>query len=67
MSATLFLVHNETDERTYSNIESIIPYKDPASGEVSYFALKPSGEYIRVTERPDYQPSEEFSANGVTS
>ncbi len=67
MSATLFLVHNETDERTYANIESIIPFKDPTTGEVSYFALKPSGEYIRVIDRPEYKPAEEFSANGVTS
>lgn len=28
MSATLFIAHNETEERTYANIESILPFKN---------------------------------------
>lgn len=68
MSCNILVVHNETEDRTYANIESILPYKDSATGKISYFALKPSGEYIRVKDRPDYQPPEEYSkaTNGVT-
>jgi len=28
MSATLFVAHYKTEERTYENIESILPYKN---------------------------------------
>ena len=61
MSATLFIVHNETDERIYANIESVLPYKNPVSGEVAYFALKPSGNYTRVKEREGYKEPEEYA------
>jgi len=61
MSATLFIVHNETDERIYANIESVLPYKDPKSGEVAYFALKSSGEYTRVKEREGYKEPKEYA------
>ncbi len=65
MSATLFIVWNETEERTYANIESILPYKAPDTGEISYYGLKPNGEYTRVCERPDYKTPEEFALNGA--
>ncbi|MEX1014328.1 MAG: hypothetical protein WDZ80_04175 [Candidatus Paceibacterota bacterium] len=55
-NATLFIVKNETDERTYANIESILPYKGK-NGEV----VLPSGEYTRVIERPDYKEPEEYA------
>lgn len=54
LNATLFIVHNETEERTYANIESVLPCKDPESGTVMFYELKPSGEYIRVIEREGY-------------
>lgn len=60
MSATLFIIHNETEERTYANIESILPYKNK-NGDVSHFALQPSGDYIRVINRPDYKEPEEYA------
>ena len=60
MSATLFIVHNETEERTYANIESILPYKNK-HGDIDHFALQPSGEYTRVIERPDYKEPEEYA------
>jgi hypothetical protein len=60
MSATLFIVHNETDERTYANIESLLPYKN-AKGKVATHGLEPSGEYIRVIEREGYLEPEAFS------
>lgn len=68
MSCQVLVVHNEVEERTYANIESILPYKDAATGEISFFALQPSGEYVRVTKRPDYKSPEEYSksTNGVT-
>jgi len=65
MSATLFIVRNETEERTYANVESILPYKAPDTGEISYYGLKPNGEYTRVCERPDYKTPEEFALNGA--
>lgn len=68
MSCNILVVHNEVDERTYGNIESVLPYKDSASGKVAYFALKPSGDYVRVIKRPDYKEPEEYSksTNGVS-
>jgi len=44
MSATLYIAHNENEERTIVNIESIYPFKD-TNGDVDHFALKPSGDY----------------------
>ena len=65
MSATLFIVHNETEERTYANIESILPYKN-SKGVISYYDLLPSGEYTRVKDREGYKEPAEFaeSVNG---
>lgn len=60
MSATLFVVLNETEERTYTNVESILSYKNK-HGEIDHFALQPSGNYIRVIERPDYKKPEEYA------
>lgn len=65
MSATLFVVLNEKEERTYSNIESILPFKN-AQGVVSPYELKPSDNYIRVKDREGYMDPEEYaeSVNG---
>ena len=65
MSSTLFVVLNETEERTYANIESILPYKNK-HGDIDHFALKPSGEYTRVIHREGYKEPEEYadSLNG---
>lgn len=65
MSSTLFVVLNETDERTYANIESILPYKNK-HGDIDHFALKPSGEYTRVINREGYEKPEQYaeSVNG---
>ena len=61
INSTLFIVHNETDERTYANIESILPYKNK-NGEV----VLPSGEYTRVKDREGYKEPAEYaeSVNG---
>lgn len=65
MSATLFIVHNETEERTYANIESVLPFKNE-QGIVSPYELKPSGQYTRVIDREGYKEPEEYaeSVNG---
>jgi len=60
LNATLFIVHNETEERTYANIESILPYKDK-NGNVLLYDLLPSGEYIRVKEREGYKEPEQYA------
>jgi len=60
MSSTLFVVLNEKEERTYANIESVLPYKNK-HGDIDHFALQPSGEYTRVIERPDYKEPEEYA------
>lgn len=61
MSATLFIVHNESDEKTFANIESVIPYKSQKTGEIAYFELKPSGDYTRVINREGYKKPEEYA------
>ena len=65
LNATLFIVHNETEERTYANIESILPYKNK-NGEVVLYDLLYSGDYIRVKDREGYKEPAEFaeSVNG---
>ena len=60
LNATLFIVHNETDERIYANIESILPYKDK-NGAVVLYDLLPSGNYIRVKEREGYKEPEQYA------
>jgi len=60
MSATLFIVLNEPDERTYSNIESVLPFKN-RDGDIDHFALQPSGEYTRVIHREGYKEPEAFA------
>jgi len=60
MSATLFIVLNETDERTYANIESVLPFKN-RHGDIDHFALQPSSEYTRVIHREGYKDPDEFS------
>lgn len=64
MSCNILVVHNETEERTYANIESLLPYKD-GSGRVVKDGLMPSGKYERVIHRPDYQKPEEYTLNGA--
>ena len=60
MNATLFIVHNDTEERTYANIESILPYKN-SKGVISYYDLLPSGEYTRVKDRDGYLQPEKYA------
>ena len=60
MSATLFIVLNETEERIYANIESVLSYKN-RHGDIDHFALQPSGEYTRVIHREGYKEPEEFA------
>jgi hypothetical protein len=64
-NATLFIVKNETEERTFVNIESVLPYKNK-NGQVLLYDLLPSGEYIRVKEREGYKQPAEYaeSVNG---
>ena len=60
-NATLFVVLNETEERVFVNLESVIPYKNK-NGEV----VLPSGDYTRVKDREGYKSPEEYaeSVNG---
>ena len=60
MSSTLFVVLNETEERTYANVESILPYKNK-HGNIDHFALQPSGEYTRVIHREGYKEPEQYA------
>ncbi len=64
MSCQILVVHNETEDRVYANIESVLPYKN-AKGKITYFELKASGTYQRVIERPEYKTPEEFVLNGA--
>lgn len=47
LAAMLNIQHNETEKRTYANIESILPPPE----EKGYFGIEPSGEYTRVKDR----------------
>jgi len=60
MSATLFILLNETKERTYANIESILPFKN-RHRDIDHFALQPSGDYTRVIHREGYKAPEKFA------
>jgi len=60
MCATLFIVLNETEERTYAKVENVLPYKN-RHGDIDHFALQPSGEYTRVIYREGYKEPEEFA------
>jgi hypothetical protein len=60
LSATLFIVLNETEERTYANIESVLPYKS-ANGTPDPYGLEPSGHYTRVIHREGYKEPEEYA------
>ncbi|MAL17151.1 MAG: hypothetical protein CL667_05505 [Balneola sp.] len=64
MSCNILVVHNETEDRIYANIESLLPFKD-GSGRVVKDALIPSGNYERVINRPDYKQPEEYALNGA--
>ena len=61
MSAILFIVHNESDEKTFANIESVIPYKSQKTGKIAFFELKPSGDYTRVKDREGYKEPEQYA------
>jgi len=62
LSATLFIVHNETDERTYANIESVLAYKSP-NGTPDPYGIEPSGHYTRVIHREGYKEPLEYAAS----
>lgn len=64
MSCQILVVHNETEDRVYANIESVLPYKN-AKGKFAYFELEASGTYQRVTERLGYKTPEDFALNGA--
>ena len=49
LNATLFVSHNETDEKIYANIETILPRKK--GNKVVFYDHKPSGDYTRVVQR----------------
>ena len=67
VSCLLFISHNETDQRTYANISSIMPPEQGESGNPNWLAIRPSGDYTRVINREGYQPPEEYakSVNGA--
>ena len=61
VSAIVYISHNETDKRTYANLESILPPEKGKDGNPQWFVTRPSGQYIRVIERENYQEPEEYS------
>ncbi|WP_445666585.1 phage replication initiation protein, NGO0469 family [Fodinibius sp. AD559] len=61
VSAIVYISHNETDKRTYANIQSILPPEQGSDGTPQWFITRPSGNYTRVIEREDYQEPEEYA------
>lgn len=51
--------HNETPERTYANIDILMPRK--VSGQVTKNPEKISGSYVRVKDRPEYKEPKEYA------
>lgn len=66
VSCIVFISHNETDKRTYANIDSILPPEKGEKGNPNWFETRPSGDYTRVINREGYQEPEEYakSVNG---
>lgn len=66
VSCIVFISHNETDKRTYANVENIMPPEKNPDGKPNWTATRPSGEYTRVINREGYQEPEEYaeSVNG---
>lgn len=64
LNATIFIAHNQGEERTYANIETILPANGKGAEKHS---LSPSQEYIRVIHREGYKEPAEYAAslNGV--
>lgn len=61
-NATLFITHNEKEERSYANIETILPpEKDPKTGKPAWYGIEPISDYIRVIDRPEYQSPKEYA------
>ncbi len=58
MPCIILIVHNDTAERTYANIEAFLP---PASGKVAKIPENSSGTYQRVKDRPDYKSPDEYA------
>jgi len=61
VSAIVYISHNETEERTYANIQSILPPEKNDDGQPGWFNTRPSGQYTRVIERENYQEPEEYA------
>lgn len=64
VSCNILVVHNETEERTYANIESVLPTKGKR-GQIVTDAFETSGTYERVINRPDYKTPAEYALNGA--
>ena len=60
LNAMLFISHNQGEERTYANIETVLPIS--GKGEDKY-GLKPSHDYIRVIYREGYREPSEYAAS----
>lgn len=61
VSCIVFVSHNETDKRTYANIDSILPPEKGDQGNPNWLQTRASGNYTRVINREDYQPPEEYA------
>jgi len=61
VSAIVYISHNETDKRTYANIQSVLPPEQGKDGNPQWFVTRPSGQYTRVIERENYKEPEEYS------
>lgn len=66
VSCKVFISHNETDKRTYANIQSVMPPENGDDGNPKWFNTRPSGDYTRVKNREGYQQPEDYepSTNG---
>ncbi|HKJ32219.1 MAG TPA: hypothetical protein VKA34_10345 [Balneolales bacterium] len=51
----------ETDERTYANIDGILPPQHIDKGKDRYRSIMPPVNYVHVIHRPNDKSAEEYS------
>jgi hypothetical protein len=59
-NANIFISHKEVEDKTFANIETILP-PDKVAGKVNWYGVKSSGTYTRVTQREGYLEPQQFA------
>ncbi|MDV7399024.1 hypothetical protein RZS08_46880, partial [Arthrospira platensis SPKY1] len=60
-NCTLYIVHTEREDRTYANIETILP-PEKHNNKLDWYGIESISGYVRAVERPGYLQPEAYSA-----